>query len=191
MAALRSLIARKLGRCPVCIRLSLRLALAGWAAWGAAIALHLPWLARACALGWATAMTGLWIAHLAAFGARAILIPSRVPASSTAPGLPPMPRRHALAAFLRAAALMALASTSPALLSACSSGARTTPPSGSGSQSAPSCGSCPNPGWLSCGMIGSQCICCPPGYPYYCGGQCYPSTYAAQYYGCTSITTCH
>src|SRR2546426_5205344 len=68
---LRWLLAGKLGACPRCMRASLGLAIAAWAAYGVARAVSLGPLVQAAALVVAGALTTLFLAHIGAFYVRA------------------------------------------------------------------------------------------------------------------------
>ena len=68
---LRWLLAGKLGACPRCMRASLGLAIAAWAAYGVARAVSLEPLVQAAALVVAGALTTLFLAHIGAFYVRA------------------------------------------------------------------------------------------------------------------------
>ncbi len=67
-----ALLSAKLGRCVRCMRLSVRLAAAGWIAVGVAYLVDRNIRSGYLLLPWAVGFSALWCAHIVAFAARAV-----------------------------------------------------------------------------------------------------------------------
>jgi len=184
-----AVVQRKLGRCARCMRLSLRGAVAGWAAVVLGHFAPVNTYMADLAVLWACSFTALWLAHAAAFAARtaamtrvtfvsssnepatADAVPMLQSATSAAPRQ--LPRRDVLKAYFTGTLAAALVSASLPLtalakgtcgasLCCCSE----------------KCAAGFTPGDCDCCDQG----CCPQGFPYACYSlrKCYSSIDAAK-----------
>jgi hypothetical protein len=176
-----ALVSAKLGRCPICWRLSFQGAAVGWVV---VLILHLigvdTRLLRPLMI-WPLAFSTLWLLHIAVYGIRVVTWMRR--ASDPYDQVVDRPedgnrgssswgysesstvtRRRMLHAFLRNAGWAVLASFAVPMMSACSS-ASTDP-----------CKDCRTKGGLCCILSNSPSListfCCPSGAPFLCGASC-------------------
>jgi hypothetical protein len=181
----------KLGRCPKCMRLSLRVAVFTWAGAAAVHAAAVGDVLWYCSLAAAAGLTGLRFAHILAFGGRS-LSAAGVAITASAhtdqiEGYAPSSRQRGVSRTRREMLWLFIRGT---LVAATASLALTSPASAR-------CGDCARSnggGWHDCithfcNTVGLAC--CPPGFPYlnHCNCLCYQST--SFNVPCSSYSNCN